>query len=98
MIGSMLGSARRRDARFGRRVIAIAAAGLAARLVYVLVLSRDLRGTGDSAFYHQLANLAADGRSFSDPIALGLVGEIRPTALYPPLFPLVLAAAAKLGV
>ena len=79
-------------------MLAIAAAGLAARLVYVLVLSRDLRGTGDSAFYHQLANLVADGRGFSDPIALGLDGEIRPTALHPPLFPLVLAAAAKLGV
>jgi 4-amino-4-deoxy-L-arabinose transferase-like glycosyltransferase len=77
---------------FARRLAAIAAAGLAARLVYVLVVTPDLRGYGDASFYHELGNLLADGHGFVEP------GSGVPTALHPPLFPLLLAAASKLGV
>jgi len=77
---------------FGRRLAGIAAAGLAIRFVYVLVLTPHLRGHGDSSYYHQLGALIADGRGFVDP------GNGMPTALHPPLFPLVLALAHEVGV
>jgi 4-amino-4-deoxy-L-arabinose transferase-like glycosyltransferase len=76
---------------FARRLGAIAAGGLALRLLYVLVLTPHLRGLGDATYYHQLANVLADGRGFVDP------GNGTATALHPPLFPLVLAPFAKLG-
>src|SRR5439155_1354952 len=62
-----------------------------ARLVYVLALTPHLRGHGDSSYYHQFANVIADGHGFVDP------GNGTPTALHPPLFPLLLALATKLG-
>jgi 4-amino-4-deoxy-L-arabinose transferase-like glycosyltransferase len=77
---------------FPRWLAAIAAGGLAARLVYVLVLTPDLRGHGDASYYHDLGARLADGSGFVDP------GNGTPTALHPPLFPLVLALAAKLGL
>src|SRR3954462_10679944 len=72
--------------RFPRWLAAIAAGGLAVRLVYVLVLTPHLRGLGDATYYHELANRLADGAGFVDP------GNGAPTALHPPLFPLLLAA------
>jgi 4-amino-4-deoxy-L-arabinose transferase-like glycosyltransferase len=79
---------------FQRRLAAIVIAGAAARLAYVLAMSRHLRGTGDSEYFHALGNAIADGRGFVNPLAFGPHG---PTSLHPPLFPLVLAAASKLG-
>src|SRR4051812_21048613 len=76
---------------FARGLAAIAAAGLAARLVYVLVVTPDLRGYGDATFYHELGNLLAGWHGFVEP------GSGIPTALHPPLFPLLLAAGSKLG-
>jgi 4-amino-4-deoxy-L-arabinose transferase-like glycosyltransferase len=77
---------------FARWLAAIAAGGLAVRLIYVLALTPGLRGHGDSAYYHQLANLLAGGHGFVDP------GNGTPTALHPPLFPLLLAAFSALGL
>jgi Dolichyl-phosphate-mannose-protein mannosyltransferase len=74
------------------RVGALAGAGLALRLVYVLLLSDDLRGEGDSRFYSEEANLLARGEGFADPLA-----PDEPTALHPPLLPLLLALPARLG-
>jgi 4-amino-4-deoxy-L-arabinose transferase-like glycosyltransferase len=74
------------------RVAALAGAGLALRLVYVLLLSDDLRGEGDSRFYGEEANLLARGEGFADPLA-----PDEPTALHPPLLPLLLALPARLG-
>jgi 4-amino-4-deoxy-L-arabinose transferase-like glycosyltransferase len=76
---------------FARWLAAIAAGGLAVRLAYVLALTPHLRGHGDASYYHQLANVLADGRGFVDP------GNGTATALHPPLFPLLLAGFAKLG-
>src|SRR3954466_8754108 len=78
--------------RFPRWLAAIAAGGLAVRLVYVLVFTPHLRGLGDATYYHELANRIADGAGFVDP------GNGTPTALHPPLFPLLLAPFAKLGL
>jgi 4-amino-4-deoxy-L-arabinose transferase-like glycosyltransferase len=77
---------------FARRLAAIAAGGLAVRLIYTLALTPHLRGLGDANYYHGLAQALGDGRGFIDP-AFGT-----PTALHPPLFPLVLALPAWLGV
>jgi 4-amino-4-deoxy-L-arabinose transferase-like glycosyltransferase len=89
------GSAR---SRFARRLALIAAVGLALRLVYILLLSHDLRGTGDSDYFYVLGGLIARGHGFSDSLVYQLSGALVPTALHPPLFPLILAAAAKLGL
>jgi 4-amino-4-deoxy-L-arabinose transferase-like glycosyltransferase len=77
---------------FARWLAAIAAGGLAVRLIYTLALTPHLRGLGDAAFYHGLAQALGDGRGFVDP-AFGT-----PTALHPPLFPLVLALPSALGL
>jgi 4-amino-4-deoxy-L-arabinose transferase-like glycosyltransferase len=77
---------------FARWLAAIAAAGLAARLIHVLALTRGLRGHGDSAYYHDLANLLAGGHGFVEP------GNGTPTALHPPLFPLLLALPSAVGL
>jgi hypothetical protein len=77
---------------FARWLAAIAAGGLALRLIYTLLLTPHLRGLGDATYYHELANGLADGRGFVDP-AFGT-----PTALHPPLFPLLLALPSWLGI
>jgi hypothetical protein len=84
---------RGRGPRFPRRLAAIAAGGLAVRLVYVLVLTPHLRGLGDATYYHELANRLADGAGFVDP-----GNGTTPTALHPPLFPLLLALPSSLGL
>jgi 4-amino-4-deoxy-L-arabinose transferase-like glycosyltransferase len=77
---------------FARWLAAIAAGGLAVRLVYALALTPHLRGLGDATYYHDLANALADGRGFVNP-ATGTA-----TALHPPLFPLVLTPASLVGL
>jgi 4-amino-4-deoxy-L-arabinose transferase-like glycosyltransferase len=77
---------------FARRLAAIAAGGLAVRLIYTLALTPDLRGLGDATFYHELAQRLGDGHGFVEP-TFGTA-----TALHPPLFPLVLALPAWLGI
>jgi 4-amino-4-deoxy-L-arabinose transferase-like glycosyltransferase len=76
---------------FARWLAAITAGGLAARLIYTLALTPHLRGFGDATYYHELAQLLGDGRGFVEP-TFGT-----PTALHPPLFPLLLAVPAWLG-
>ncbi|MEA2426478.1 MAG: hypothetical protein QOF37_106 [Thermoleophilaceae bacterium] len=77
---------------FARWLAAIAAGGLAVRLIYTLALTPHLRGLGDAMYYHGIAQAVGDGRGFVDP-AFGT-----PTALHPPLFPLVLALPSALGL
>src|SRR3954469_9486325 len=77
---------------FARWLAAIAAGGLAVRLIYVLVLTPHLRGLGDATYYHELANALGDGRGFVDPL------NGAATALHPPLFPLLLALPSALGL
>jgi 4-amino-4-deoxy-L-arabinose transferase-like glycosyltransferase len=77
---------------FARWLGAIAVAGLAVRLLYVLAFTRGLRGHGDSAYYHELGNLLADGRGFVEP------SNGSASALHPPLFPLLLALPSLVGL
>jgi 4-amino-4-deoxy-L-arabinose transferase-like glycosyltransferase len=62
------------------------------RLIYTLVLTPHLRGLGDATYYHELAAGLGAGHGFVEP-TFGT-----PTALHPPLFPLVLALPAWLGI
>jgi 4-amino-4-deoxy-L-arabinose transferase-like glycosyltransferase len=77
---------------FPRRLAAIAAGGLAVRLIYTLALTPHLRGLGDATYYHELAQRLGTGQGFVEP-TFGT-----PTALHPPLFPLLLALPAWLGI
>ena len=83
--------------RFGPALAAIAAGGLALRVAYVLVLSPDTEGRGDSLFFHLQANLIGDGRGFIEPFGLLLDGASRPSAFHPPLFSYLLGAVSALG-
>lgn len=87
-----------RSRTFALRLGAIAATGLALRLIYVLLLSRGLHDSGDSEFFHRLGNLIGAGRGFVEPLGLALTGNAHPTALHPPLYPLLLGAASWLGI
>jgi 4-amino-4-deoxy-L-arabinose transferase-like glycosyltransferase len=73
--------------RFALGLAAIAVAGFALRIVFV-VFSRVQHlplGLGDSAFYSRGANLLAEGRGFIDPFMLPAV---RQAAGHPPLYTL----------
>jgi hypothetical protein len=84
-------------AGFGARLALIAAAGLALRVLYVVLLARDVGGSGDYHFYHSVANLLADGHGFSDPFAFAAGGLEVPTASHPPLWPALLSVGSAAG-
>jgi 4-amino-4-deoxy-L-arabinose transferase-like glycosyltransferase len=81
---------------FHARLAALAAAGLVLRVGYTLLIGRHSPGVGDFFYYHGIAGLIADGRGFVDPF-LSTAAHPYPSALHPPLWPLALAAASKLG-
>jgi 4-amino-4-deoxy-L-arabinose transferase-like glycosyltransferase len=82
---------------FRGRLAAIVAAAVGLRLLYVLVLAREVSAAGDSQFYHAVANFLADGEGFIDPVALADYGAEVPTAAHPPLYPAVLSAVSFIG-
>jgi 4-amino-4-deoxy-L-arabinose transferase-like glycosyltransferase len=82
---------------FPARLALIAAAGLAVRVAYTLVLARDTMGLGDFFYYHGLANLLGEGRGFVHPVYFAEDGTEVATAEHPPLWPLLLGAASALG-
>ncbi len=81
---------------FRSRLVAIALAALVVRVLYTVFIANDVEGVGDFFYYHGIANLLADGRGFIDPF-LSKASHPYPSALHPPLWPLTLAAASKLG-
>ncbi len=58
---------------------------------------RDVGGLGDFLFYHEQANLLADGRGWLEPFDHAF-GVDHGSAGHPPLWPLVLAVPSKLGL
>lgn len=82
--------------RFTIGLVALVLLGLGARLAYALVVAPDESVPGDTFFYHQAALNLADGKGYT--IAGLLPGPAQPTSAHPPLFPLYLAAFAKLGL
>ena len=55
------------DARFGRWLALLVAAALVLRVAYVLVVERGDPLSGDGVYYHEAANLLADGLGFTEP-------------------------------
>jgi 4-amino-4-deoxy-L-arabinose transferase-like glycosyltransferase len=85
---------------FAWRLLAILAGAFAVRLLYTIAVAGNEYSpgpAGDFFYFHELANLLADGRGFVAPFTLQEVGDVRPTAEHPPLWPLVLSAASELG-
>ena len=93
----MKAAERRLPDRFWIGLILLAVGGVALRLLYVYVIAPDVRGFGDWQYFHQQANLIADGRGFIDPVDFSLSGRETATAGHPPLWPLLLSGVSELG-
>ena len=94
-----------RPAWFYPALVAIALVGLALRIVYAYDADRVLTQLGDADWYHAMGNQIADHLTFHKPFAQVFPSIVpadpaksAPTAWHPPLFPMVLAAASKLGL
>jgi 4-amino-4-deoxy-L-arabinose transferase-like glycosyltransferase len=85
------------DRSFAVPLAAIAAVGVALRLLYLLTIGRHVTGIGDWFFYHWQANDIAAGRGFDEPFRLRFDHLALPSAGHPPLYPLVLSAVSALG-
>ena len=81
---------RRPDWRWWAWVAAITVAGLIVRLVYVWVSRRGVELEGDPVYYHQGANLLAEGKGFINPFQHQLGNEVQ-AADHPPLYTVYLA-------
>lgn len=85
---------------FDRRLALIAAAALAIRVLYTLVLASSWNGphaTGDIDYYHRVAGFLAEGKGFINPF-LYREGLVVPSAEHPPLWPALLGVASWLGL
>ncbi|MDQ6852282.1 MAG: glycosyltransferase family 39 protein [Actinomycetota bacterium] len=80
---------------FGWALLAVAVGGLVLRVVYVLVERRDVDFGGDARFYHEGANLLADGKGFISPFAHD-AGRVVESAEHPPLYLVFLAIPSAL--
>jgi len=84
--------------RFALVLGAIALAGLVLRIAYVLIERRDFMFEGDAVFYHQGANLLADGRGFISPFELADSGREVAAADHPPLYLVWLTVPSLVGL
>ena len=82
---------------FGRGLALIAAAGLAARLAYALLLVKSKPLLGDALEFHLQANLLADGKGYIQPFLYEATGTVRASADKPPLYPFLEAGVSLLG-
>jgi MYXO-CTERM domain-containing protein len=86
------------DARWFRPALAIVVLGaLAVRVAYVFAYRRDFDPGGDAFFYHDGANLLAEGKGFISP-QFYTVGIHRQAAEHPPLYLVWLAIPSVLGM
>ena len=84
---------------FAWSLAAITAGGLALRIAYVLIERQDLEFTGDAFFYHEGANLLADGRGFISPVELEFFdGRVAEAADHPPAYLVYLAIPSFVGL
>jgi hypothetical protein len=94
-------SGRPRWGRFEQGLALIAAMGALARISYVLAVSSDAPLVGDAETYHLLGRLLAGGDGYvrAREAFLDVDPPLRiPTAEFPPLHPIVLAAARLVGL
>jgi hypothetical protein len=88
----------RGDRRFVLGLLAIAVVALVVRVAFTLVVDPQVAEVSDAGAYHLLGAHLADGQGYIRPFDRTLLGEVRPTAEYPPLLPAVLAVAGLVGV
>lgn len=85
---------------FAARLGLVAAVAALVRLVHLLAVAPHTAGIEDGFWFHTVAQSIADGHGFARPtgsfFAPGF--HVVPTATHPPLYPLLLAAADKLGI
>jgi peptidoglycan/LPS O-acetylase OafA/YrhL/4-amino-4-deoxy-L-arabinose transferase-like glycosyltransferase len=86
-----------RRRRFRRRLTLIAVAGLAVRLVYLLGWKNTGQTWSDSFYYHEGANLLADGHGYVHPFQWISHGLDIPGADHPPGYLTLLSAVSLLG-
>jgi 4-amino-4-deoxy-L-arabinose transferase-like glycosyltransferase len=84
--------------RFAIALGAIALVALAIRIAFVVIVAPVVPKLGDASAYHLLAEQIARSGSYIRPFDNLLLHLQRPTAEYPPLFPLLLAVPARLGL
>jgi 4-amino-4-deoxy-L-arabinose transferase-like glycosyltransferase len=77
-------------------LLAVAAAGLVIRVVYVLAFARGAGGFGDFQFYNAVPGLLIDGHGFSNPFDFAFGDALRPTAAHPPAWPFLLAGVSAI--
>jgi 4-amino-4-deoxy-L-arabinose transferase-like glycosyltransferase len=84
--------------RFWIWLVAIAAIGVAVRVVHTLTVAPwPPAGFGDELYYSLLGNLISSGHGFVHPGELLTHGRSVATAERPPLYPLLLGGLAELG-
>jgi hypothetical protein len=90
-------SLRRSPHRFAIALCALTVAGLVLRIVYTLVVAPDQLGF-DAIWYELQSQTLARGDGYVDPDTFYRLGQSVPTANFPPLWPLLLAAVSKIGL
>jgi hypothetical protein len=88
---------RSRFSSFAVALGAIALVALAVRVAFVAVADPEVPRIGDASAYHLLANNLADHGEYFRPFDDQLLDQVRSTAEYPPLFPMLLAVPARLS-
>jgi 4-amino-4-deoxy-L-arabinose transferase-like glycosyltransferase len=80
---------------FAWALVAVAVTGFAIRIAYIVLERRNVDFGGDARFYHEGANLLADGKGFISPFAHD-AGRVVESAEHPPLYLVFLAIPSAL--
>jgi 4-amino-4-deoxy-L-arabinose transferase-like glycosyltransferase len=83
--------------RFPVVLAAITLAACAIRVAFVVIVAPKVPALGDASAYHLLAERLAHGGGYIRPFDDVLLHLRRPTAEYPPLFPVLLSLPTRLG-
>lgn len=84
--------------RWWAGLAAIAVAALGVRVAFAVIVDPQVLEVSDASAYHLLGRHLAEGRGYIRPFDLTLLGEVRPSAEYPPLLPALLAVAWLIGL
>ncbi len=79
-------------------LVAVALGGFVLRVLYLLVVGPRIDLGLDATWYHVEGRILAEGLGYSDPRWWLLTGGAKPTANFPPLWPVVLAGANLVGL
>lgn len=88
----------RRTRTFRLALLAVFLVALAIRVVYVLGWHNPANIGGDAYYYHNGANIFADGQGFPHPYPYVQDGVVTPGAQHPPLYIVVLGLGSVLGL